>query len=112
MNWNIRYAHDSIVDDYGNIVDAHGRDVQHGRITTYTNYGCRCNPCKKAATDYAKQYRENRQPIGPDDPRHGTRTGYGTGCRCEDCTSAATLYQNQLRQKAIEKFNSVGTQED
>ena len=112
MNWNTRYAHDSIVDDYGNIVDAHGRDVQHGKKSTYSIYGCRCNACKDAAKDYSKQYRENRPPLEDDDPRHGTANGYSYGCRCGDCTTANTDYSKQYKKKLREKFNSVSNQED
>lgn len=39
------------------------REPQHGRYTTYCNYGCRCRPC---TDDHARYTRERRQ-------RQGTR---------------------------------------
>jgi hypothetical protein len=29
--------------------------MQHGRYSSYTSGGCRCEPCKKAASDYKKK---------------------------------------------------------
>lgn len=32
-----------------------GLDVsKHGKVSTYETYGCRCDPCRKAASDYRK----------------------------------------------------------
>lgn len=31
---------------------------EHGVYTTYTNYGCRCTPCKRANTDQRKKRQE------------------------------------------------------
>ena len=29
------------------------KDVQHGRVSTYTNHGCRCEWCREAVREYA-----------------------------------------------------------
>lgn len=40
----------------------------------------------------------NRQALAPDDPRHGTRNGYGNlGCRCDRCRAANTAYCGEQR---------------
>ena len=36
--------------------------------------------------------------LAPDDPRHGTRTGYQRGCRCDRCTDAHRVRCAQWRQ--------------
>jgi hypothetical protein len=69
-------------------------DDQHGTRTGYV-YGCRCQPCR-TANEIANRARR-RKGLEPDDPRHGTLTGYaGCACRCEDCSNANLEY---LRQK-------------
>lgn len=32
----------------------------------------------------------------PEDPRHGTKTGYAYGCRCERCVRAHSAYQRKI----------------
>lgn len=32
---------------------------QHGRASTYNNYGCRCQRCRDAHADYQRQYRNS-----------------------------------------------------
>lgn len=32
----------------------------------------------------------------PEDPRHGTKTGYAYGCRCERCVQAHSAYQRKI----------------
>lgn len=34
----------------------------------------------------------------PDDPRHGTRTGYTYGCKCAACKEAARLYMKKRKE--------------
>ena len=34
---------------------------EHGVYTTYTNYGCRCTPCKKANTAQRKKGQESQE---------------------------------------------------
>ena len=37
------------------------REPEHGRYTTYVNYGCRCAPCTADNTRYIREYRERRR---------------------------------------------------
>lgn len=34
---------------------------EHGTISTYNNWGCRCDPCVEAATAYHRRYRALRR---------------------------------------------------
>ncbi|MEJ1091960.1 hypothetical protein [Microbacterium istanbulense] len=36
------------------------KPLTHGTLSTYTNYKCRCDACRKAATDHARAYRERK----------------------------------------------------
>lgn len=63
-------------------------DPRHGKATSYTNYGCRCDACREAQTKDMAQHRTRMRAAGlPEgDPRHGTSNGYANyGCRCETC---------------------------
>jgi hypothetical protein len=94
-------------------------DPAHGTHNGYVNLRCRCQRCRTAWWHYwraspAGQAREakraaerkaraeeraNRppkvkQPLSPDDPRHGTHNGYANWkCRCEPCLEAAREYR-------------------
>lgn len=78
-------------------------DPRHGKITSYTNHGCRCPLCRAANADYCSRRTKERRRAGlPEgDPRHGTENGYGNyGCRCRACTTAwstATLARRHRR---------------
>ena len=66
-------------------------DERHGSWNGYANYGCRCEPCKQAASDVMKGMRAERIKKGlpPGDDRHGTYNGYvNYGCRCDLCKQA------------------------
>ena len=47
--------------------DYHG-DMLHGKLSTYKNYGCRCNECREAnaryvdSSGYLRAYRERKGP--------------------------------------------------
>lgn len=71
---------------------------QHGRNTTYTR-GCRCDECRRAASDYQHGQRHLRYAartfvggrwIAPvPEVRHGSVDVYRNhGCRCVSCTRA------------------------
>ena len=102
-------------------------DVRHGTTSEYSNYGCRCDDCKRAHSEYMRNSREipcidcgspcwrakgrpgrcepcsvraRTQPIGQ---LHGTTTGYGRGCRCSDCRRAANEARRANRHKNIER---------
>lgn len=44
---------------------ASGKDVVHGRASSYNNHGCRCDECKTAWRDYMrpriKKYRQKKK---------------------------------------------------
>lgn len=65
--------------------------LDHGNPSTYFNHKCRCEPCKKAASEYRKAQKARGLPEG--DKRHGTTNGYfGWGCRCDLCKAAMSEY--------------------
>jgi len=37
-------------------------EPEHGKYTTYCNYGCRCRPCTNAQNEYIREYRQRRRP--------------------------------------------------
>lgn len=61
----------------------------HGIRSTYV-YGCRCEECTEAHRVYCAQRRWSGVLADkPDDPRHGTPSGYTNyGCRCLACRQA------------------------
>lgn len=67
--------------------------VEHGKWETWVK-GCRCRECvnearRRSSKGKAKARRGRGLP--PNDPRHGTATGYRYhGCRCGPCTAANT----------------------
>ena len=79
--------------------------MTHGKASTYTNYGCRCELCKEAIRLTAKKRRASRgATLAGDDPRHGTLTGYNSwGCRCERCREATRV----ARAERYAKFQSA-----
>lgn len=74
--------------------------VEHGTTTRYS-YGCRCEWCRAAQVQTAKDKREywgNPDNYDPEKPWHGTFNGYASyGCRCEECKAAAK--QHRLEKK-------------
>jgi hypothetical protein len=66
--------------------------AQHGVISTYRNWGCRCKPCVNANTlavaAARKVYRERLQ-ADPYVVTHGLNSTYvNWGCRCRPCRDA------------------------
>jgi hypothetical protein len=37
-----------------------GSKMKHGRVSTYTNLGCGCWRCRRAASEYSKAYRARK----------------------------------------------------
>jgi hypothetical protein len=37
--------------------------ITHGTATGYRNYGCKCDACRKAATEYQRAYRRLRKRL-------------------------------------------------
>lgn len=61
--------------------------IEHGTVSAYQYYGCRCVPCTTAATDRGASRRDYLREH-PELVTHGTFTGYYTiGCRCEECSA-------------------------
>lgn len=76
-------------------------DPLHGTPTGYY-YGCRCERCKQAESDYLKKRRKRylyELEENPIDPRHGTPYGYNLGCRCEFCRRADKLHRYELEKQ-------------
>lgn len=66
--------------------------ANHGKLSTYSRGGCRCEPCKAASHAYYL----TRYKAGP--VVHGTSSTYtNRGCRCGDCTAAQRVYQQTYR---------------
>jgi hypothetical protein len=38
-----------------------GQATNHGKATTYVNYGCRCDQCRAAWAEYVRDYRRRRK---------------------------------------------------
>lgn len=66
--------------------------VQHGTISTYRNWGCRCVQCRQANTLAVAQARKlMRERLAADYTIvvHGLNSTYvNWGCRCRPCTDA------------------------
>jgi hypothetical protein len=70
----------------------------HGSVSTYTNYKCRCDLCRVAHSTYIGMLRERRYAtrilvagrlVAPAYVAHGTSNAYlNWGCRCWPCTDA------------------------
>lgn len=56
-----------------------------------------CRECKSASS---VKYRQIRGTLEPDDPRHGTYTGYcNWNCRCAPCKEAKKIYRRKQEAK-------------
>jgi len=65
--------------------------VQHGSSITYSNWRCRCQPCRAAWADLIREMQKARKAKGVPDDLHGRASTYGNWCcRCEPCTAAWT----------------------
>jgi hypothetical protein len=71
-------------------------DPRHGTPGGYSYWGCRCEPCRKSATDSVREYR-TRAVI----TNHG-RYGYDMGCRCDTCAQAKRESTNERRSQLRE----------
>lgn len=89
------------------LISAANPNVVHGKYSTYTNWACRCDPCKKAWSNYVQAAKARRGVRPVPEGLHGTQNAYGNyGCRCEACTEAwriATLDRaHRRRQRALD----------
>ena len=102
-------------------------DLRHGTINAYKHQNCRCRPCRDAnAMRFRKKLTDSpsNEPVkpqvdqskvqeqlprelfydNPDDPRHGTLTGYVRyNCKCEPCKEARNTYRRQKIQENLDK---------
>jgi hypothetical protein len=46
------------------IYEAGNKPVEHGTVTMYVNYKCRCSPCKLARSVYNKSYKKLKRDRG------------------------------------------------
>ncbi len=59
-------------------------------------------PDARAAVDKRERTKElvkkrlAEMQANPEDPRHGTKTGYAYGCRCDRCKQAHSAYQRKI----------------
>jgi hypothetical protein len=61
----------------------------HGTTNGYRYYGCRCERCREAAREAARQYRQGKREGSTPEHVHGTLGGYRDyGCRCGRCRKA------------------------
>lgn len=51
---------------------------------------------KRERTKELVKKRLAEMQANPEDPRHGTKTGYAYGCRCERCVQAHSAYQRKI----------------
>lgn len=58
----------------------------HGKASTYTNHGCRCDACRAAHTEVCYRARMRRYSNPVPAGLHGTYNAYTNyGCRCDAC---------------------------
>lgn len=69
--------------------------VPHGTLSTYTNWKCRCVPCRganTAAVAAARKERADRLAADPTLAVHGKNSTYlNWGCRCTPCREAHAI---------------------
>jgi hypothetical protein len=72
-----------------------GRELEHGKINTYVNHGCRCSDCRAA---WASYMRSRRKTAHSKRHEHGTWNAYNNlGCRCEPCVAAAKIVRAEYK---------------
>ena len=94
--------------------------AQHGTMNEYGNYGCRCDECRTAASEYQRErcagpckggcgrtvWAKHRSGFcswcSKDDVRkplvHGTSNGYlKKGCRCAECRAWSARVRREYR---------------
>ena len=67
----------------------------HG-FSAYIKRGCRCAKCTEANRVRAAAEKAKREPLSPDDYRHGTASAYSNyRCRCDACRRAWATYMRE-----------------
>jgi len=103
-------------------------DPKHGTGTGYGYHKCRCRDCR----DYIALYERKRKGLDlnipiipnvdqqnvlnmipienlfndPNDPRHGTTTGYNIGCQCDPCKNAGSEYFKQYKLDKLQEMQN------
>lgn len=71
--------------------------IPHGTYNGYSNYRCRCQPCRDAGAEYARKRKATLRAKAAADPSvlpHGTVRGYiDWDCRCAKCRGAYATYR-------------------
>lgn len=80
-----------------------GKPVTHGGSgNAYSNYGCRCDECKKANRDRVNRRRAERD--SNEALVHGKATTYSNWrCRCEPCSEAWNVNMRNQQQSRVER---------
>lgn len=83
-------------------------DCRHGTYNGYKHYGCRCDGCKAANSDYERE----RRRLGCDRPRaKHNRASYIDGCRCGVCREAHTAYKREWYRARARNVRFLGGSE-
>lgn len=89
----------------------HSEELPHGR-TRYVAYGCRCEVCTAANTEYATAARNRRIVRLLNDPSlatHGKASTYiNWGCRCDECKVAGAKHNARTRARRLAAPSPVG----
>lgn len=89
-------------------MNSRNAEIPHGMAGGYTNYKCRCVPCKNAFKHsqimYVFRYLDSGKPLP-----HGKVWCYSKlGCRCVRCSRAMAKYHRKVRQeKKMKKVRST-----
>lgn len=77
--------------------------IKHGKVISYATYGCRCDKCTEANTEYRKKKREENLKISGMSytiHKHGL-SGYAAGCVCKKCRKAYADYYEDLKARNL-----------
>lgn len=98
QRWAARHAERTMINGRWFAPNAH----THGSASTYSNWGCRCNPCTDAHRDFMQAKREMRMEerveidgrlTAPRAPQHASASTYvNWACRCIPCLTAYREY--------------------
>lgn len=87
------------------------KSVEHGTLSGYQHYKCRCNACKTAKKTYEKNLKKNGQKlpfVGPIKPKHGTFKAYSyEKCRCEICSAFMRGYREGLKYRSYRSDQEI-----
>jgi hypothetical protein len=78
----------------------------HGTLTGYHKVACRCDRCRQAMRERARERTAENLLRPVPEQWHGTANGYGNyGCRCDPCKAAISAYKKEwaLRRKAAQE---------